>query len=112
MIRTSAEIDGGVDVNSPEYRNGSWATEAFGCGGLAYAGLAKGGSILASSGAAASTFRSNLRTAFGGGKNLRPPKLSKYDSDSALRAAAGRTNFGANGYGAATAATGALNANP
>ena len=96
-----------VDKCSTAYRAGGWTTAAFGAGRLAYAGLAKAGSILASSGASASAFRAGLRVAFGGGKSLRPPDLTKYLTDDALRAAAGRTNLGWNLYGAGIAATGA-----
>jgi hypothetical protein len=44
------------------------------------------------------------------GKNLRPVDLTKYGSDDALRAAAGRTNPFVNAYAAAVAAAGASNA--
>ena len=71
LIRDGAGIDGGVDQCSDAYRYGSWATVALGGGRLVYAGLAKGYSVAASSGTAASAFRSQLRTAFGGGKSLR-----------------------------------------
>lgn len=86
-----------------------WRLGAFAFGGarLAYAGLAKGYSAVASSGAAASAVRSRLRIAFGGGKNLRPPDLSRYPTDAALRAAAGRTNPIANAAAAGVATAGA-----
>lgn len=74
---------------------------------LAYAGLAKFGAARAESGVAASAFRSNLRTWFGGGKTFRPPNISKYETDAALKAAAGRTNPPANAWGAGAAAAGA-----
>jgi RHS repeat-associated protein len=109
IIREAAGIDGGVDECSNAYRSGSWGVAALGGARLAYAGLAKGYSIFASSGASASAFRSQLRTAFGGGKSLRPPDLTKYPTDDALRAAAGRTNPYVNAYGAGVAVTGALN---
>ncbi|MCL1142546.1 hypothetical protein [Shewanella gaetbuli] len=44
---------------------------------------------------------------FGATKNFRKPNLSKYNSDAALRSAAGRTNKGVNAYGAGVAAAGA-----
>jgi RHS repeat-associated protein len=107
LIRDAAGIEGGVDKCSNAYKAGSWVAFAFGGGRLAYAGLAKGYSKIASSGAEASAFRSRLRVIFGGGKNLRPPNLLKYDTDDLLRLGAGRTNKYANLYGAGVAATGA-----
>jgi hypothetical protein len=79
---------------------------------LAYAGIAKAGSVLAASGAEASAFRQGLKGLFrfGAAKNWRPPDLSKYPTDDALRAAAGRTNPGMNAYGAGVAAAGATGA--
>ena len=106
-IRQQMGTDDVVNKCSDAYRAGSWGAFALGGSRLAYAGLAKGYSMVASSGAAASAFRSGLRTAFGGGKSLRPPNLAKYPTDDALRAAAGRTNPYANAYGAGVAATGA-----
>jgi hypothetical protein len=41
-------------------------------------------------------------------KDIRKPDLSKYGSDDALRAAAGRTNLGVNAYGAGVAGAGAI----
>jgi RHS repeat-associated protein len=99
-----------VNKCSPDYRNGALTTLALGAGRLAYAGLAKVGSIFAASGAEASAFRAGLRRAFGGGPTLRPPDLSKYATDDALQAAAGRTNLPLNLTGAAVAATGAAKA--
>jgi uncharacterized protein RhaS with RHS repeats len=99
-----------VDKCSPDYRNGALSALALGAGRLAYAGLAKAGSIFAASGAEASAFRAGLRRAFGGGPTLRPPDLSKYATDEALQAAAGRTNLPINLYGAGVAATGAAKA--
>jgi uncharacterized protein RhaS with RHS repeats len=107
LIRDAAGIDGDVDKCSTAYRAGGWATFALGAGRLAYAGLAKGFSIFAASGAEASAARSALRRVFGGGQSLRPPNLTQYPTDAALRAAAGRTNPLANAAGAAAAASGA-----
>ncbi len=106
-IRDVADINGDVDECSTAYRAGGWAAFGLGAGRLAYAGLAKGFSVFAASGAEASAFRSGLRRYFGGGPSLRPPNLTKYATDDALRAAAGRTNGAANLYGAGVAATGA-----
>jgi hypothetical protein len=109
-LRDLFNIDGGVDPCSDAYRYGGWASFASGGGRLAYAGIAKGYSLAASSGAAASTFRVQLKNAFrfGTGKNWRPPDLSKYPTDDALRAAAGRTNPYINTYpGAGVAGAGA-----
>jgi RHS repeat-associated protein len=99
---------GGVDRCSTAYRAGGWASFALGASRMAYAGLAKAGSMAASSGVAASAFRSQLRNVFrlGVGKNLRPPNLSKYPTDEALRGAAGRTNPLVNAYGAGMTAVG------
>jgi uncharacterized protein RhaS with RHS repeats len=99
-----------VDQCSDSYRAGNLASFALGAGRLAYAGLAKGISIAASSGAAASAGRSQLRVLFGGGKSLRPPDLTRYATDAELRAAAGRTNPLANAYGAGVAAKSAQGA--
>ena len=94
---------------SDYYRYGGWL--AFGLGGarLAYATLAKGYSVFASSGSAASLFRSRLRNWFGGGRNLRRPDLTRYRTDAELRAAAGRTNRYYNALGGGVAASGAYN---
>ena len=104
-------IDGGVNKCSKAYSRsrttGNAATLAMGGGRLLYAGLAKGYSITASSGAAASAGRSQLRRLFGGGNSLRPPNLLKYNSDAALRAGAGRTNRYFNTAGAAAVGLGA-----
>ncbi len=91
-LRNLAGI-GGVNQCSDAYSAGSWTSFAFGASRLAYAGIAKGYSLTASSGAAASQFREQSRNLFriGVGKNWRRPDLSKYPTDDALRAAAGRT---------------------
>ena len=99
-----------VDPCSASYKAGGWTSFAFGVSRLGYAALAKGGSILASSGAAASVFRSSLKNIFrlGFGKGFRSPNLSKYTSDAALRVASGRTNPFVNIYGAGVTTTGAI----
>jgi RHS repeat-associated protein len=107
LLRDALDINGEVDKCSPAYRAGGWATFVLGAGRLAYAGLAKGYSIFAASGAEASAGRSTLRQLFGGGQSLRPPNLTQYPTDAALRAAAGRTNPLANAAGAAAAGSGA-----
>jgi RHS repeat-associated protein len=101
---------GSVGTCSCAYSAGSWASMAGGVGRMAYAGLAKAGSVMASSGAAASAFRSELKSCMSGGltKDIRKPDLGKYGSDDALRAAAGRTNLGVNAYGAGVAGAGAI----
>ena len=108
-LRGLAGVDGGVNECSSAYQAGGWTSFAFGGARLAYAGLVKGGSILASSGAAASAFRNNVKVVFRGGfgRNWRPPNLSKYPTDAALRTAAGRSNPGVNAYGAGVAGAGA-----
>ena len=107
LIRDQMGTNDAVNKCSAAYRVGGWTTAAFGAGRLAYAGLAKGFSVVAVSGAEASAFRSGLRRYFGGGQSLSPPDLTRYATDDALRAAAGRTNLPANLYGAGIAATGA-----
>ena len=101
--------DGGVDPCSSAYKYGGWASFAFGASRLAYAGIAKAGSMLAASGLRASLFRQQLKNVFrlGIAKNWRLPDISKYPTDEALRAAAGRTNPYINVYGAGVAAAGA-----
>jgi RHS repeat-associated protein len=101
---------GAVSTCSCAYSVGSWASLAGGVGRMAYAGIAKAGSVLASSGTAASAFRSELKSCMSAGltKDIRKPDLSKYASDDALRAAAGRTNTGVNAYGAGVVGAGAI----
>lgn len=108
-LRDMAGIDGGIDLCSDAYGYGGWTSSAAGGTRLAYAGIAKGYSVFASSGAAASAFRSQLKNTFrlGAGKNWRLPDLTKYPTDDALRAAAGRTNPYVNAYGAGVAGAGA-----
>jgi len=102
----------GVDSSSGWYEAGSWATAALGFGRMAYAGVAKAGSILAASGTNASMFRHGLKSAFrlGMAESWRAPNLAKYPTDAALRAAAGRTNAAVNAYGAGVAAAGTAGA--
>ncbi len=99
-----------VDTSSLGYEAGGWLSCAIGGARLAYAGLAKAGSILAKTPQAASAFRDVLKNIFrgGAGKNWRPPNLSGKTGE-ALRASAGRTNPGLNVYGAGVAGTGAAN---
>jgi len=108
-LRSILDI-GGVNRCSNAYSYGGWSSFAFGFARLGYAGLARGGSILASSGAQASAFRQSLRTVFrlGIGGNWRSPNLARYATDEALRAAAGRTNPFINAYGAGVAVAGAM----
>lgn len=110
-LRAQLGIEG-VDRNSTAYSLGSYTSLAFGGARLAYAGLTKGASILASSGEAASAFRESLKAVFrmGIGTNWRKPDLLKYATDPALREAAGSTNPFVNAYGAGVAAAGASGA--
>ncbi len=109
-VRDQAGTNGAVNKCSSNYSDGhitgAISSLGLGVGRLVYAGLAKGYSITAPSGAAASIFRSQLRRASGGGKSLRPPNLARYSTDKALRGAAGRTNPYANAAGVAAAAAG------
>ena len=99
----------GVNPCSIAYRAGSWSSFALGAARLGYAGLAKVGSMVAPSGLKAAAFREGLKNffRFGSGKNWRPPNLSKYPTDDALKAAAGRTNPYINTYGAGVSVAGA-----
>ena len=96
---------GGVDQCSDAYRYGSYGALAAGSARLAYAGLAKAGSMLAASGAEASVFRAGLKTFFRGGigRDWRPPNLAG-KTDAQLRASAGKTNLPINAYGAGVGA--------
>lgn len=100
-----------VDPCDDYYQYGSWASFGLGGARLAYAGLAKGYSLAASSGAAASSFRTQLGNVFrlGAGRGFRQPNLAKYPDDDALRAAAGRTNFPLNLYALGVATVGGVN---
>jgi len=99
-----------VDTGSGAYKAGGWASFAVGVGRLAYAGLAKAGSVLAKTPEAASAFREALKGAFrgGAGKNWRPPNLAGKTAE-ALRGSAGRTNPGMNAYGGGVAGVGYSN---
>jgi hypothetical protein len=107
FLRDVAGIDGGVNPCSDAYRYGSYAALAVGVGRLAYAGLAKAGSILAASGADASAFREGIKSFFrgGAGRNWRPPNLAG-KTDAELRISAGKTNPWINAYGAGVAGAG------
>jgi hypothetical protein len=111
-LRDVTGVSGFVDECATAYGAGAITSFAFGGARVAYAALAKGGSMLASSGVAASAFRTNLRNVFrlGIGTSWRQPNLAKYGTDEALRAAAGRTNPVINAYGAGVAAAGAAGA--
>ncbi len=110
-LRDAAGVDGGVDECSDAYLYGSLSSAAFGGARLAYSGLAKAGSVVATSGAAASEFRQALKVVFRGGvgRNWRPPNLAG-KSDASLRQSAGKTNAAINSYGAGTAAAAGIGA--
>ncbi|MFZ5698073.1 MAG: RHS repeat-associated core domain-containing protein, partial [Pseudomonadota bacterium] len=111
-LRDMADLNNsGVDECSDAYRYGSYGALAAGGARLAYAGLAKAGSMMAASGAGASAFRETLKTYFRGGigRNWRPPDLAG-KTDAQLRASAGTTNLGVNAYGGGVAAAGAAGA--
>jgi RHS repeat-associated protein len=111
--RKLLSVDGGVDTDSNAYEAGAISSMAIGTGRLAYAGVVKGYSIFAESGAAASALRSQMRNLFrlGVAQEWRQPNLAKYATDSALRDAAGRTNSWVNAYGAGMTAAAASGAN-
>lgn len=110
-LRDLVGVDGGVNKCSDAYDYGAYTSLGLGGARLAYAGLAKAGSILASSGAQASAFREGLKRFFRGGigKDWRPPNLTGL-TDAQLRAAAGRTNVGINAYGAGVVVAAAVGA--
>lgn len=99
-------INGVVDQSLISYRVESYGALAAGGVRIAYGGVVKGYSYMAPPGAAASAFRQKAKGwfRFGIGRKWRPPSLSKYSSDAALRAAAGRTNPYVNAYGAGVTA--------
>jgi RHS repeat-associated protein len=105
---------------SGAFKAGEWASLGLGAGRLAYAGIAKAGSMsyaalgaTMENAAAASTFRNGLKQAF----RLNPwsqfrvypfeRMVEKYGTAEAIIEAAGRTNTGINMVGAAAAAGGA-----
>lgn len=108
-LRGFLGIDGGVDLGSGSYKAGGWTSFAFGASRVGYAAAAKGYSVVASSGAAASAFRESIKAAgrLGMGRGGRAPNLAKYAPDAQLRAAAGRTSPFVNAAGAGVAAAGA-----
>lgn len=107
-LRDALGIGDAVDQCSGAYSAGGYASFALGAARLGYAAAAKGYSALASSGAAASAFRGQIRNAarLGFGREWRPPNLAGL-SDDALRAKAGRTNPLVNAYGAGVGGAGA-----
>ncbi|MBI3714307.1 MAG: hypothetical protein HY253_15285 [Burkholderiales bacterium] len=110
-LRELAGIEGAVDECSDNYTAGAVTSMAVGGARLAYAGLAKAGSILAASGAEASAFRASLKTFFRGGfgSGWRLPNLAG-KTDEMLRISAGKTNSSINAYGAGVAIAGAVGA--
>jgi RHS repeat-associated protein len=115
LLGTGPYIRGALNIGSVEtcscaYSAGSLTSFGAGAARMAYAGVAKAGSLLASSGKAASEFRESLKSCMRGGmgKDFRKADLGKYGSDQALRDAAGRTNTGVNAYGAGVAGAGGL----
>jgi RHS repeat-associated protein len=99
---------GGVDECTDAYKYGGWTSFAAGGLRLGYAAAAKGISLAASSGAAASSGRNTLKVVFRGGfgRNWRKPDLAG-KTDAQLRVSAGKTNKAINAYGAGVAAAGA-----
>ncbi len=114
-LRDLLGIDG-VNRCSEAYGLGEIASLAAGTGRLAYAGAAKGISMLPQiTGAQASAARNVIKRVARGGlfPNARvypyDRLLQKYGSDAAVKAAAGRTDNRVNALGAAVAAAAALN---
>lgn len=103
LARDALDIDGGVDECSTAYSAGQWSSLALGGGRLLYAGVAKAGAAVAANGAAAMAFRNGLKRLMRGplaGSGYRIKNyadlLTKYGTDDAIKAAAGRTNPGFN----------------
>jgi RHS repeat-associated protein len=111
FIRSQLDIDV-VNRCSSAYDAGGWSSFALGASRIGYAGLAKAGSMFASSGAQASAFRQALKTAarLGFASSWRQPNLARYATDEALRAAAGRTNPAMNALAVGVAAAGSAGA--
>jgi len=105
-------MDDIVDDCSDEYKYGAWSSFALGFGRIGYATLAKTGSLLASSGAAASAFRESLKKPFRlwFGRNWRKYTPPNDIDDAILRASAGKTNPLINIYGAGVMSAGAAGA--
>ena len=117
LLGMGPSFRGALDINvvnqsTMAYKAGSWASFSLGAARLGYAGLAKGASMMASSGVQASVYREGLKNFFrlGIGSSWRKPNLAKYLTDETLRAAAGRTNLLMNTYGAGVAVAGAAGA--
>jgi RHS repeat-associated protein len=118
------DLDAVVDPCSLSYRIGSYTPLVIGGGRMAYAGLAKGVSLLArgavelgaveaeSAALGAANARTGLKQVFRGGLfpkyRVRPASamLEKYGDPSSLIDAAGRTNGGINAAGTALATSG------
>ena len=109
-LRSLAGVDGGVDISSDAYRYGGYTSFAAGGSRLAYAGLAKGGSLLINSGRTAVNYRQGLKTVFRGGlfPNFRRKTYESLvatgKTDAQIIASAGRTNVRVNQAGAIAAA--------
>jgi RHS repeat-associated protein len=117
LARELLDVDGGVDRCSMAYSSGEWASVGLGAGRMAYAGIAKIGTAAAADGAAAMAFRNNLKRVMRGplaGSNYRIKTyenlMTRYGSDAAVKAAAGRTNRGINAVGANLGIGGAIGA--
>ncbi len=112
-LRNFAGI-GGINQCSDAYQYGGYSSFAAGSARLAYAGLAKAGSILAPSAASASSFRQGLKVTFRGGlfpdfrKRTYEGLRSAGKNDIEIRASAGRTNVPLNVIGAQVGVGGAI----
>jgi hypothetical protein len=108
-LRDLAGVEG-VDRCSTAYKSGAFASLVVGFGRIAYALAAKGISLWAVSGSAASIGREQLKNLFrfGLAKGWRAPDLASKLTDAALRASAGRTNPFVNAYGFGVFAAGLL----
>lgn len=115
-MRDAAGLDGVVNRCSGAYTAGSWTPVVIGGSRLAYAGIAKGISLVPGlTGEQANLARNVLKVTFRGGAfpNYRwypyAKALADKGSDAAVKAAAGRTNKTFNELGTVLAGGGAVN---
>lgn len=101
-VRNLLDISGDIDYGGAAYKGGGYAAYAAGVYRMSYAVAAKGYAAFAASGAEASALRGAMRWAGAPARDL-----TKYGSDDALRAAAGRTNPVINALGALATVGGA-----
>jgi hypothetical protein len=102
VVRNLWDISGDIDYGGAAYKGGGYAAYAAGMYRISYAVAAKGYAAFAVSGAEASALRASMRW---WGAPVRD--LTKYDTDDALRVAAGKANIRLVAAGALMTAGGA-----